>query len=239
MMGRHVSRSRRAGVLGENPTGEDGEVSTREIHRGGRVGDEGSESTRVQRTNVFPVDGGSGSHEGRFDCSTKEDDEDAVTELVENVAKRSNQLLRSREAATEESIRILRDLERKVRAALAGQTLRGMCNLVPRCTQPLLGARALDPESEHGVDTFLPLDGSEVLVIDRSGRFRVAAVCDNGHDWYDRAVEDEDVGESTLQLASDAMQFVLERHLTRVDRGIRDYAVIVELAERLGKALGV
>jgi len=162
-----------------------------------------------------------------------------VSEIMTAVAVRSSRLRAIRETAAERASRILRLLGDRVHRALAGETMRGMCNLAPRAVHPFRAAHALAGDSGHGVDSFLPLGGEEVLVIDKTGRFRMAAVTDNGHDWYDRELEDDDISAETLEAAADAMQLVLERHLTRVDKGISNYEQIATLADRIGAVLGV
>lgn len=162
-----------------------------------------------------------------------------MTGIVTEVAVRSARLYASRETASERAVQTLRSLSDKVHSALAGETMRGMCNLAPRAAHPFLAAHATAGDSGHGVDSFLPLDGSEIIVIDKTGRIRVAAVTESGRDWYDRPIEDDDISAETLESVTDAMQLVLERHLTRVDKGIRNYEQIAMLADRIGAVLGV
>jgi hypothetical protein len=162
-----------------------------------------------------------------------------VTSLVGAVAQHARRLRASREAAAGSAVRVLRRIEDSVGAALAGESLRGMCNLAPRSATPLLAAHATAGDHDHGVDTFLPLGGGEVLVVDKRGRFRLAWLVDGGRGWESRPVDDEDLSAEDLSAAVDAMHLVLERHLARVVRGISNYDEIACLAARIGEAIGV
>lgn len=159
---------------------------------------------------------------------------DAVESLLREVAAHDG--LAAERLAREQAVSAIRMLERRLVEALAGESLRGMVSLVPGGRFSAANVRA---EGEHGIDTWLPRDGNEVLVVLRTGELAMAgqdATAVLGAVW--RKVEDRELRAQDLEIVTEAIELVLRQHLEKVrGSGTRDSRVHV-LATRLRQALG-
>lgn len=120
--------------------------------------------------------------------------------------------------------------------ALAGDHLRGLVSLVPG-TRTCYGAM-VHGQRPHGIDTWLPPNGSEELVIGLDGVLRWGTTAVQAIDW--RRVVDGDREWECGDLAPyvEAVQRVLERHLHHVRGHGVDTAKVDDVATRLARAFG-
>jgi hypothetical protein len=139
-----------------------------------------------------------------------------------------------------QAVAAIRLIERRLQEVLAGDTLRGLRDLTPSYGTETFAAAvawvaggALHPA--HGVDTFPPIDGRELLVLDRAGALRVVAVGDGEVGVY--PAEDVDFRVDHVEALHRAVITVLERHVERTERIAVGYGPARELADRLSALL--
>jgi hypothetical protein len=153
--------------------------------------------------------------------------------IVELAAEATRMVARPRERVRETLVAALRMLERRVGEALAGDLLRGLSDLAPGASSPLVAARAL-VDGRNGIDAHLPEDGREVLVWSRAGRLEMVRVQNR---WASSRPATD--AELSRQHAPDIAKIVgaareaLERHVVRCDRTARSYERAEALAARL------
>jgi len=158
----------------------------------------------------------------------------AVERLLREVAAHDGRA--KAQLVREEAVRAIRMLESRLIAALGGETLRGLTNLLPGGQFYGANVRSI---GEHGIDTWLPRDGSVVLVIDKMGKLVMARQNPEfagEANW--RPVDDSELRAADLTLYTEAVEDVLEAHLEKAEEtGRRDSSVKL-LAYRLRQALG-
>lgn len=132
------------------------------------------------------------------------------------------------------AVRTIRFLERRLVFELAGQELRGLRSLVPEGLgmQPFFAAAT---RGKHGVDSFLPIDGSEALVVGKAGRLLMARKGVPVAHWRDAA--DEDLSAEDLEPVVHAAREALARHLRYSAQRGRADGRLQDLCDRLAEAL--
>lgn len=142
-------------------------------------------------------------------------------------------LAKSRSQAATSARDTLLGLERRLREALGGDTLRGMRDLSPG-GENFYAAR-LDVRLRCGIDSPLQRRGLPALVVTKSGRVFCAWATDLGSVATGplRGIRAED-----LEPATRAIQLVLERHLARVERTSVTYDKVAAFSWRLASLVG-
>lgn len=135
-------------------------------------------------------------------------------------------------------------IEERLVDALAGETIRGMKAIAPGSNYFGANVRAV---GVFGPSTYLPKDGREALVLGKAGRLVMARVERDGIlramqpasvtvvTW--RQVDAEDLRLEDLALYVNVLQLVLQRHLARAPLAEERDARVINLADRLRRAL--
>ena len=174
-----------------------------------------------------------------------------LEQIFARASRASEELMSEREEARAGAIRAIGDMERKLRACLAGDTLRGLVNLhrlrtgAPvRGTSVQLGARVVGRNGAYAsgfavtdrkVDEALAF-GEQALVLTKEGNLVVYWVDDRGV-FGSRAVEDSDITAQDLDAVAHTVAHVLERHAARAERTAANYERLRELAGAIRGAL--
>ena len=157
-----------------------------------------------------------------------------MDDLVERTGALRASIVGTRTEVRARSIEVLRTLERAVREALAGDTLRGMRSLLPADCTPFRAA-AVYGTRDHGVDSFLSALGKPMLVWTKQGELHSAWKV--GREAASRAVTDDELTAQDLEAATVALETVLMRHLEHSDDTLRSYRSIGDLCTRIARAL--
>lgn len=140
------------------------------------------------------------------------------------------------------SIQSIRMLEARIVAALNGERLRGMPNLMRNGSVPFHAMR-VNSWSRNGSGGHLPKDGREVLVFASDGRLHVASVRVEGGCGSKcvqrRDVTDEELVSEDLESFARGVQESLEKHMALSDRRLVDLERMESLARRLVDAIGL
>lgn len=165
-----------------------------------------------------------------------------MVDLLDAVATSTSAARASRASAAQDALRAARALEASVVAALAGDPLRGLSDLVPG-DGPHYYAAHVGSTKRYGVDSLLPADGREVLVITRRGylaRARIRAPGETsltGERWAERPVDDTEIRAADLPAIAEAYQIALARHVDRTERVAATYDAVSALARRLAQVV--
>lgn len=158
-----------------------------------------------------------------------------IDNALARAARASRALSETRTKARDVSIRAIRDVERRVVEALAGEQLRGMPNLAERGAP--LRAMRVNAWSRNGDSSMLPRDGREVLVFTAAGRLAVARLGEVGPQI--RHVTDDELVLEDLSSFVGVVQEALERHIALVDRRVQSLKKAEALAKLLIDAVGL
>jgi len=160
-----------------------------------------------------------------------------LDDLMREAGTASAHVRDARTRARDNVVRSLRLLEGKLRDALGGDTLRGLADLIEGVhDDPLYGALVHPANKRFGIDTRLPIDGREALVVYKDGTLVIAKR--DGASWEMRPAHDDDLRIEHLENIVAAVQEVLQRHLARTQRTAANYEKAQRLSERLFQAIG-
>jgi hypothetical protein len=137
-----------------------------------------------------------------------------------------------RSTARVEAIRAIRELEKALQAALAGDTIRGLPDALSFRHDPPLQALRVGSETN-----WLPLDGREVLLLSRRGELLFGRVLGQGR-YCTREVGDEELRAQDLEHVTRTVQRALVTHLARTEKVAANYETASNLAQTLAKAVG-
>lgn len=159
-----------------------------------------------------------------------------VEELLSITGEGSQLMGAGRESADVKARIVMRAVEARLVAALDGDTLHGLPNLI-RDGASKMNALRVVAGARHGRREFLERDGKNVLVLGKHGKLL----------WVS-AVEDEIsfTGPSDNELFGwmlapflKTVQVALEEHLARTAKRLDSYEDTVDLCKRLAEVLGV
>lgn len=169
----------------------------------------------------------------------------SLDSLLDDATLASARAMGARDEVREKAISAIRKLEHKLRAAIVGDTLRGLSALTGgledgvvddgvsqrRLRSPLQGARV-----RGDIDAVIKFANHETLVLSRDGCLVMAT---RGAElWTTRPAADDDLQVQDLASLAKVLQTVLERHIVRADKSAASYARVQALADRLLAAVG-
>ncbi len=165
----------------------------------------------------------------------------------DQAARASAAVVTARTAARQKVVRAIRDVESRLIAALEGDVLRGVVNLVPGDLLEPYQAVRVNGDARFGIDSYLPSDGRPVLVIEKTGHLAMAWV-EQGRGVVDgrphffptvgrRPVRDDELQAQDLEPLARAVRAALDRHVQRAERTARSYERAGALAARIARAL--
>ena len=168
-----------------------------------------------------------------------------LEQMFIRASRASEEVMVEREEAKAGAVRAIRDIERRLRECLAGDTLRGLANLhrlrsgvAVRGTSVQYGARVVVQlgDGDRKIDAPIDFD-SDALVVTKDGEFAVYTVDAMGafESWPAR---DDDFTAQDLDAAIATVHRVLERHVERAERTAANYERLRELAGAIRGALG-
>ena len=148
----------------------------------------------------------------------------------------SERVMTVRDQARVQSVRAIREMERRVQEAIMGDTLRGMANLNPMPHEkPIQGARLQRDPNGKAIDAKVAV-GRRAIVLDKDGRFQQMAVALNGDVLLTPVLDDEFLAQD-LEPVTRLVRAVLERHVARADATAATYRRVKDLAETLTETL--
>jgi hypothetical protein len=169
-----------------------------------------------------------------------------LEQLFAAASTASASLMEGRDLARQHSVRAIREVERRLRSAIAGDTLRGMSNLFPvRGAIAQQAARVVGREGAHTdffaqamrkLDEPVPF-GRSAMVLTKEGELMVFEVGERG-EFSSRPAEDGELTAQDLDAVLHTVRAVLERHVQRAERTAANYARISGMAAQLGRLLG-
>jgi hypothetical protein len=154
--------------------------------------------------------------------------------MLERAGDVCSDIAAARIEARTKAVRTLRKLETRMRAALAGDVLRGMKSLLPSDCLAFQAA-TIHGSRDHGIDTFLAANGRPCLVWTKNGELHSARKV--GSEGVSRSVDDAELTAQDLEPAVMALSDVLIRHLERAEETLRSYEGTAALCDRLADAL--
>ena len=169
-----------------------------------------------------------------------------IDELLVDAERVSTSVEEQRTHARLRTVAVVREMERRLITALDGDTVRGLNNLAPGDGPPLKAAR-VHGKTPHFIDTFIPLDGREALILDKHGMLMlarrsfengVATIDHAGREWSTRALRDDEIVAQDLADIARTFRIVTERHVAHSDKQAASYARTSALAGQLAEALG-
>lgn len=171
-----------------------------------------------------------------------------MDELFRRTERASDEVAVTRADASESVVSLLRGLEKRLRDALDGDSLRGLVDLGNGCVGANLtmvyffngepfGTMTKDGRTLYCIDRWLPLgiDGRVVLICDKHGLFLMARRTGDGYET--RPVRDDEIRAEWLDLVPRALEVVLERHLDRTLRTAASYSATADLARKIACAV--
>ena len=158
--------------------------------------------------------------------------------LFMRAARASELCMVVRDEAREQAVVAIRDIERRLREAIAGDTLRGLRNLYRQFdgrdifgAPPRLAARIVrgrGPVEDRRVDA--PIEfGTREWVWTKAGALACWAVSLDGV-FSERPLEDEELLAQDLEPVAATVAHVLARHCERAERTAANYERLAELA---------
>ena len=165
--------------------------------------------------------------------------------MVGRAAAASGAAMTSREDARAQAVAAIRDLERSVRDAVRGDTLRGLANLCSQRDQPArLGARVIGRDGAQGLTIAQQVDrvdkpialGRKALVLTKEGELAVYAVDEQGG-WSQWPAGDDELLAQDLDAVAFTVAYALGRHVARAERTAANYVRISKLAQALAALL--
>jgi hypothetical protein len=163
-----------------------------------------------------------------------------LEDLFKAAARASCGVMVERDEARQAAVETIREVECRLRAAVRGDTLRGMVNLYPvRGAVAQQGARVVGREGAHTeffaqaskkLDEPVPF-GREAMVLTKEGELMQFCVGERG-EFSSFPVEDRDLTAQDLDAVLCTVLLVLERHVARAERTSTNYVRISQLAAR-------
>jgi len=154
--------------------------------------------------------------------------------LFTAAAGASERVMLEREEARRRTASAIRELERCVKSAIAGDTLRGLANLHPVPDEPpILGARLVQPGGNTDAKVQF---GRHAVVLGKDGAFLAMDVTERGV-VTTKPADDDDFLAQDLDAVMHTVRVTLERHVTRADRTAANYERLTVLAETLTESL--
>lgn len=159
-----------------------------------------------------------------------------IDKLMVEATQASERAISARENAREDAVKAIRELEARLVEALDGDTLRGISRLQEGDT----GIQGINVRGagKFGIDTYLPTDGREVLIISKGGRLQMASVNGGVEKEQARDAFDAELTAQDLEPIASAMQKALERHIVRAERTEKNYVRVTDLCEKLASVFG-
>ncbi len=148
---------------------------------------------------------------------------------VHDIRPRLDRLRSTRQRAREEALLSLRTLEGAVKRALAGESLRGLPNLMNEAA-PFYALRLNGPSPA----TVLPPDGRWVPVLLRNGTL---AYAQRGREARWVAVADEDFQIEDFTAYVKALSSALDVNAQRTEKTAKNYEAVALLATRIREAV--
>ncbi len=159
-----------------------------------------------------------------------------ISDLMGATARASADVMTSREDARLVAVKTIRDLEQKVIDAIAGDTIRGLCDLTPSPRGTGLQAVRVHATPRRGHDE--PLDDRWVTIITKNGTLARARRTDSDPGWAVFPCGDVDIVAQDLEPYVRAVQHILERHISRAERTTSNYLRVTLLATKISNAIG-
>jgi len=160
-----------------------------------------------------------------------------TTDLLKRTQAASAHVVYVRSTARLEALRAIRELEKALQSALAGDTIRGMPDALSFRHDPPLQALRVGSETN-----WLPLDGREVLLLSRQGALVMGCTFTRrdgtGRSFEVRPVANEELRAQDLEHVTRTVQRALEGHLAHTQRVAANYETTSALAQTLAKAVG-
>lgn len=149
---------------------------------------------------------------------------------VHTLGPNLDRLRSSRQRARTEALLALRTLEGTVKRALAGESLRGLPNLMNEAA-PFYAVRLNGP----GPSTVLPPDGRWVPVLLRNGTMAFASRGQHATRWV--SVTDEDFLIEDFKAYVAALNLALKVNEERTEKTAKNYEAVALLATRIREAI--
>lgn len=168
-----------------------------------------------------------------------------LDELFGKAARASEDVMIVRDEARAEAVLAIRDIERRLRDAIAGDVLRGLRNLHRQYDgRPVRGGsvrwgarvvRGPGPATEARVDAAIEF-GTSCMVVTKDGELAIFGVDERGV-FTSRPVDDDELVAQDLDCIAATVALVLERHCAAAERTSSTYGRLSELATLIRKAL--
>ncbi len=161
-----------------------------------------------------------------------------MDELMGASAQASAKVMLVRDEARDAAVKTIRGLETRLVEAIAGDTLRGLTDLVPN-ERGVGGLQAIriHPSPRTGLNG--PLDDRWVTIITKEGTLARAHRCPRlSAGWESYPCPDDELVAQDLEPYARAVQHVLERHIARAERTAANYLKVTLLATKLANVIG-